>query len=200
MNSSRIVAVSFGAVWVGGVVLGLGMLLVFDTTPGVQGGTPARWPEATALLRKPGLPTLVMAAHPQCSCTRASLAELSRIMATLAGRLDAHVVVLSPRDVPRSWVENVLWRTAEEIPGVTVVADAGGREADRFGLETSGQTLLYDSGGILRFAGGVTSMRGHEGDNAGRSAIVALVTGGTPAIDRTLVFGCALHAETGGRE
>jgi len=200
MNCKRVVAISFGAVWFGGVILGLGMLLLFDTAPGAQGSPPPRWPESSTIPRTPGRATLIIAAHPQCSCTRASVAELARIMAILTGRLDARVIVLSPTGVPRAWVENELWRSVQEIPGATAVADAWGREADLFELETSGHALLYDADGNLRFSGGITSMRGHEGDNAGRSAIVALVSGRTPAIDRTLVFGCALRADSKGRE
>ena len=37
----------------------------------------------------------------------------------------------------------------------------------RFGAETSGQTLLYDRDGRLLFSGGTTGSRGHDGDNAG---------------------------------
>jgi hypothetical protein len=115
------------------------------------------------------------------------------MMATLAGRIEAHVIVMSSGGAGETLVASDLWRIAESIPGVTVMADPGGVEIALFGIETSGHTLLYGRDGALVFSGGITSMRGHEGDNAGRSAIVALVEGRTAALDRTRIFGCALH-------
>ena len=53
-------------------------------------------------------------------------------------------------------------------------------------------TPLYDAGGQLRFSGGITPARGHAGDNAGRSAIVALVESASSAPVETPVFGCSL--------
>jgi hypothetical protein len=70
-------------------------------------------------------------------------------------------------------------------------------EAGRFGAETSGHTLLYGADGRLLFSGGITASRGHAGENAGESAIIALVNHQTPLRSQTLVFGCSLtnHAE-----
>jgi len=67
-------------------------------------------------------------------------------------------------------------------------------EARRFGVETSGQTLLYDAGGRLIFSGGITGSRGHAGDNAGEAALVALLTSGQADRRATSVFGCPLFA------
>jgi hypothetical protein len=72
------------------------------------------------------------------------------------------------------------------------MADEDGSEARRFEIETSGHTLLFDGAGRLMFSGGITSARGHSGENAGRSALGTLLRGGTPVLDKTLVFGCAL--------
>jgi len=53
--------------------------------------------------------------------------------------------------------------------------------------------LLYDISGRLVFDGGITSARGHQGDNAGRSAISALLTGQHDVVVRaTPVFGCLI--------
>jgi hypothetical protein len=77
---------------------------------------------------------------------------------------------------------------------VTVVSDDGGQDADRFGAVVSGQTFLYNAGGRLLFAGGITLGRGHEGDNPGRAAIIEWVTSGHGA-RRAPVFGCTLQQE-----
>ena len=70
-----------------------------------------------------------------------------------------------------------------------------GREARLFGAATSGQTMVYGRNGHLLFSGGITAARGHYGDNAGASAIGALLEQPTPQSGRkTAVYGCALFA------
>jgi hypothetical protein len=64
----------------------------------------------------------------------------------------------------------------------------------------SGFTLLYDPAGRLRFAGGITSARGHEGDSFGQRRILAVLSGDPADRADAPVFGCSLHgaARTGG--
>jgi hypothetical protein len=81
------------------------------------------------------------------------------------------------------------------VTGVRPRRDPGGRETDRFGVKTSGQVLLYGPEGALQFQGGITAGRGHEGDNAGRAALRALLTGARPADTETFVFGCSMHED-----
>lgn len=133
-----------------------------------------------------------MVAHPHCPCTAASVGELAQIMARLEGRIAACVLLVKPNESGADWEDTNLRRSAEAIPGVKVVVDPAGVEARRLGAETSGHTLLFASDGRLLFSGGITASRGHAGDNAGESAIVALVNNQTPARTRTLVFGCSL--------
>jgi len=73
-----------------------------------------------------------------------------------------------------------------------VVADDNGADAAVFDAATSGQTMLYDAGGRLMFSGGMTGARGHSGDNAGRTALTALINDGRSDTSRTPVFGCLL--------
>ena len=68
-------------------------------------------------------------------------------------------------------------------------------QARRFGVETSGQTLLY-AGGSLAFSGGITGSRGHAGTNAGETALIALLTRGDADRRGTSVFGCPLFASS----
>ena len=70
--------------------------------------------------------------------------------------------------------------------------DNAGIEARRFHSETSGQTLLYDPAGNLRFQGGITFARGHAGDNPGRAALQELLLKGHASQVKTRVFGCSL--------
>ena len=113
-------------------------------------------------------------------------------MARLQGKVAAYVLLVKPNESGPDWEDTNLRRSAEAIPGVKVIFDPDGMEARRFGAETSGHTLLFGVDGHLLFSGGITASRGHAGDNAGESAIVALVNHQTPARTQTLVFGCAL--------
>jgi hypothetical protein len=182
--------------WILAVGVGMRALLLHAATPGRKGEAPGRWPEGVA--RQAGRPTLVMAVHPRCPCSRASVGELSRIMTLCRGRTAARVLFVKPAGFGREWVRTDLWDSAAEIPGVEVVCDDEGVMARRFGARTSGDTLLFGAGGELLFHGGITGSRGHWGDNAGRSAVVSLLAvENRPAAGRTacvdsLVFGCPL--------
>jgi hypothetical protein len=90
------------------------------------------------------------------------------------------------------WEKTRLWRTAAAIPGVHVVSDVDGVEAQRFHAETSGQTMLYSKRGKLLFNGGITFARGHSGDNAGRTAIETWLANRSAEYRQTPVFGCRM--------
>jgi hypothetical protein len=120
------------------------------------------------------------------------VSELARLMAEVDGGLQARVLFLRPKGMEEGWERTDLWRRAAAIPGVRVAADPDGIEAARFGATVSGQVVAYDADGRLLFAGGVTGARGHEGDNAGRARLVALLRTGTADSRRSRVFGCSL--------
>jgi hypothetical protein len=181
--------------WLVVVAAGIGGLWAYAGTPAPDAGAPAAWPTSSRLSRSAELPTLVMLAHPLCSCSRASLSELARLMTHLQGRVTAHVAFYRPPDVAAGWEVDDLWRIAEAIPGVQVSTDTGG-ELHAFGAAASGQALVYAADGRLLFAGGLTPARGHEGDNAGRRAVESLVVTGESETHTTPVFGCLLQ---GGR-
>lgn len=181
-----------GALWVMAVGSGMTMLWAYAEAPGAPASPPAVWPRDGRIRPSAERATLVMLAHPECPCTRASIEELDRLMAQAGERLAVDVLFVTPPDAGRGWEATDLWRSAAAIPGVTVLDDVDGIEAHRFGALTSGQVLVYDAAGRLRFSGGITSARGHAGDNAGRSAIVALLDGASSASVETPVFGCSL--------
>jgi hypothetical protein len=135
-----------------------------------------------------------MMAHPRCDCTRASIAELAEVMARAESRPRAYVVFVRPHGTDDQWDRTGLRQAAARIPDVTMVRDDDGREAELFGAETSGQTFLYGVDGALLFSGGTTGARGHEGDNAGRASLLALLDDETPRQHSSLVFGCSLFA------
>jgi hypothetical protein len=180
-------------VWLVTVASGMALLIEHQSAAGEAALAPTRWPDPSPLRRAAGMPTLVMLAHPLCPCTRASLAELARLMPQVSGRIEAHVLFLDPDSADERWHDSNLRRIAAAIPGVQVHDDHRGEAARAFGSATSGQTLLYDANGVLQFAGGITPGRGHEGDTIGRDTIAAHVLGAEDGLVTTPVFGCALR-------
>jgi hypothetical protein len=193
----RAIWVVLGVLWLGAVSAGLATLAAYDNTPGAAARAPRRWPAGSRLTLDTSRPTLVMVAHPRCSCTWASLGEMAELMARVPQRPRAYVVLVAPgrAGATRGWDHTDLREQAARIPDVTVVADDGGREAALYGAETSGSTFLFGPDGVLLFSGGTTGARGHAGDNAGRRTLLALLTRGTAARSATEVFGCALFSE-----
>jgi hypothetical protein len=181
--------------WIASVGVGVRALWQYSETPSQLANPPASWPSGVALNRSSDRSSLLLFAHPECPCSHASLGEFERIIAAGRDRMDAAVLFSIPTGDPLGWSKSDLIRTAESIPGVRVVHDVDGAIARSFGARTSGQTLLYDPSGRLMFNGGITSSRGHSGDNDGRDAIVSLLRMQTPSRQTTPVFGCALFSE-----
>jgi hypothetical protein len=192
VRSKHFKTVLFGLVWLVAIAAGTRALLSYENTPGRVGNVPKRWPAGSGIEQATDRPTLVMLVHPQCPCTRASVAELAKIIAKIHGKVRAYVLVSKPRDRSVDWIDTAVWKAAKAIPDVSVLVDVDGEESRRFGGETSGQTIVFNSAGRLIFAGGITESRGHEGDNIGESAIVSLVGNQDATVPRsTSIFGCS---------
>ena len=186
--------------WLCAIVAGLRLILIYENTPGRSASSSSSWPADSQIQRTPGLPTLVTLVHPHCPCSRASVGELARLMASAKGLVSANVIFVKPRDFPEDWEKTDLWDSAAMIPGVRLSVDEEGIEARRFGSQTSGQVMLYSADGILLFSGGITASRGHSGDNDGRTAIMSFLTKGSAEQQGTPVFGCPLFGEASSDE
>ncbi|HYI94205.1 MAG TPA: hypothetical protein VEX68_11725 [Bryobacteraceae bacterium] len=167
-------------------------MTVYSTVPGSRGATPSGWPKSSALELHQDRPTLVMIAHPRCACTRASLQELEIILSRTDGRLRSYILFLYPKGEKKKWVETDLWKMANRLNGVTVRLDEDGREAGKFGAKTSGHVFMYSGAGKLIFSGGITALRGHGGENAGRSAVISLANSESANNPTNPVFGCSI--------
>jgi hypothetical protein len=176
------IALGVGA-WLVLVGVGVRTLHGYSTTPGARAATPASWPRESALPRGAG-PTAVMFVHPACPCSKASVAELAKVART-AGAPSRIVVVLVGEDTG----------DVAAVSGTTRVLDPDRREATRFGALTSGHVVVYDASGALRFSGGITGSRGHQGDNIGARRVQTLLAGGATATSENAVFGCAFPEE-----
>ena len=192
VNAKTILTVVFGLMWAGAAIVGGRAMLKYESTPGKVGSVSKWWPADSPIQPADDRPTLVMFAHPQCPCTRASVAELAQLVARIQSKARVYVLFYTPRAIGSQWDDTNLRREAAAIPGVKVLSDHDGVEARRLGAETSGHTFLFAADGRLLFNGGITASRGHSGDNVGESAIVSLIDNQSSERAQTLVFGCAL--------
>jgi hypothetical protein len=184
------------AAWLLTVGAGMRMLWAYADTPGRPAAAKALWPADAGFPRDTSGPVLVLFLHPQCPCSRATIAELARLLANAPAPAAIYALVYRPADADAGWERTDLWNSAAALHGVHVMTDVGGAQARVFGAFISGQTLLYGATGSLLFSGGITDARGHEGDNPGRTALTTILSGGTPAASGTPVFGCYLYSES----
>jgi hypothetical protein len=181
-----------GILWVALLAAGFTLLEREEFTPVANAPVTASFPANSAIQLAADKPTLLLFFHPHCPCSRASLHELDGLLTETQNKLSVILIFTIPKGVPPGWEEGDLWKSAAAMPGVRVLRDQGGLEARRFGVTGSGHTLLYNPSGQLLFSGGITPSRGHEGDNAGRSAIIDFVLTGHSLVKHASVFGCSL--------
>ena len=182
-----------GILWLTVVIGGLVAMERYEFSSGDDTAAPAHWPDASSIPRAEKMPTLVVFAHPRCPCTSATLEELAAIMASEGASAKVCVLFFDPAETSEEWMHSATIRQAAAIPGVTLLMDKSGKEAQRFHAATSGRTLLYSAKGELLFDGGITGSRGHPGKNAGGSAVVSLLTKGTSGRANTPVYGCKIY-------
>jgi hypothetical protein len=182
----------FSLLWLAIVGAGFALFLNYQSASGRTGPAPADWPIAAHITPDAKRATLLMFVHPQCPCTRASMEELNRLLARHRGQVAVQVMFVQPGELTPKQMQGVLWQSATAMPDVTARIDTNGIQATLFGAETSGYVLLYDAQQRLLFRGGITSGRGHEGDNAGEDTIDALLNGQTAQNRQTPVYGCSL--------
>jgi hypothetical protein len=176
------------------VMIGTGFywILEYETTSGSAETAPPHWPVDNSLVHHASLANLLVAVHPHCPCTRATIDEMEQLMAHEPERLVAHVLVYRPRTAPSGWERTDHWHRLVAIPGVEVWPDEEGAQAKQFGAISSGHCLLYDGKGRLVFSGGLTNARGHAGASNGRRIILAFLRNGAANETVTPVYGCPL--------
>lgn len=164
----------------------------FGSTPGLQSEAPHTLPVA---LLGPGdsrRPTLVVALHPQCSCSLATMHELDRVLAASHQPIETLLLVYTPSHAPAHWAQPHALLAAAAPLHARVLEDLDGATAASLGARTSGQVLLYSARGRLLFQGGVTAERGHEGENASGDLLATALASQRQAAFTPGVFGCPL--------
>ncbi len=178
--------------WLTVVAVGMWRMFSYELTPAAQSSPTRRWPDATGFVLDPGRPTLLVFLHPKCPCSRATLAELERLVSPRPNQVAVRIAMVRPAGFAEGWERTDLWTKAERINAATIVCDPSGVEAQRFGARTSGEAMLFTPDGRLVYDGGITGSRGHEGDNPGRAAVASLIDAGGTEFRQAPVFGCGL--------
>lgn len=195
MQGARRLLLGAAVLWLGAAAGGAVCIFAYASRPAPRSEVAQIWPEQLGLARHADGFSLVIAVHPRCPCTRASVSELNKLMLAWNGRVQTIALVAKPFELPDLWSESDVTARLREIPHLQVVRDLGGQKARAFGATSSGHTLLYDRSGRLVFDGGLTAFRGHEGPSVGTAMLKELVAGGSVASAHSKVFGCSLKDE-----
>ncbi len=171
-------------------------LIAYGTTPGPSSLPPTRSPLRPAAdeLQTSAVADweVVMAVHPKCPCTVASLNELKRLLTKVDNDVKCRFLVYHPAKTEPDWIDGKITSRLSQFPRSTILADEDGEVALKLGMQTSGAVVVFDPHGKTRFHGGITVSRNHEGDNLGVRSISMLIQGQTPPLTTTPVFGCRL--------
>lgn len=168
----------------------LGILISYANAGGDQGGLPAGWTPAPELDAPDDRAMLLVFAHPKCPCTRATMSAIERLQRDVPGTFATRVVFYEPADANGSWRETDLWARAGKLVDAKAIADPQGLLTANAGAVVSGCVALFDVHGVLRFWGGLTPSRGHEGESLGMSTIRSILNGDETKHARASVFGC----------
>lgn len=191
MLSRRTLFISIGVVaWSLCIVCAFGALAGYMHTPGASRDPDAEANPFLAAHRQAHRPLLVIVVHPRCPCTDASLAEFGDLLARSRGACDAVILRFQAGDWPAGPV-------SQDCGGVSVpvLPDVDGKIAANLGAETSGDCVLVDADGKIRFHGGITLARGHRGRSHGQDAMLAIIDGRPTALKATPVYGCSIHSK-----
>ncbi len=154
------------------VVSGLGLwaLTAYNFTPSARAEVLTTWPADTSLM------------------------EATHLIQDLDDEIHWIAVLQQSAQASNDTFTPSMTTLAAKIPGLTTFIDKGSVEARRFGARTSGEVLLFGPDGKLRFHGGLTRGRGHEGVSIGTLAVRDWVRFGSAARDTCNVYGCQLSA------
>lgn len=192
-RSARIVLL-FG-LWLALLLCGVWVSLGFEKTPAKVIQSAGAVSSNSLNFSKSKEFQLVVFAHPQCACTKATLSELARFLGrnkNVSGR----VYFIVPKAFA-SWKNSETFKLASRISGVDVRIDNDGQLAKDFKASASGECFLFDRKSTLLFHGGITLARGHEGDNSGLEQLTAIVQRKSELTARNVVYGCSLFDSNG---
>lgn len=185
------------SVWCSLSGIGFWSLISFAGQSGRAADFKVEWPKTSTLQHQDKLPVIVLFLHPLCGCSQSTMSEFERLMPTLFGKAQIHVVFLKPEGISEKSIKGSLWNRAKLLKGVEVHFDEFGTESQIFGAFTSGQLFLYNPDQKLVFEGGLTPSRGHEGDARAQDFLKSYFQQKTNTqVFHTAVYGCDLFRKS----
>lgn len=170
-------------------------LLDYSSLAGNSKEAPLTWPTDSKISKSDNFANLLIFVHPKCPCTRASISELEKIFSYSKSKLKVTVVFSKPTGAEENWEQDFLWSQVKGNGDFHIYLDHGNTEAKLFGVNTSGEVVLYNEKRGLIFKGGITASRGHEGDNLGQLSIISYLKSGNIPVKRTETFGCQIYSD-----
>ena len=192
--------------WLGGVVAGLAAAGgLYATARARRREAPGQWPPRSRLARDAGAADAGDARASAMRLHTASLAELAELMARAADRGPRLRGLHRSRTASSDGWEHdrPLAEQPRAFPASTVVRDDDGARRERFGAQTSGQTLLYGADGRLLFSGGTPARAGMPATTPARAAMLALLErrrARTERPRRCSAARCSAHARRARKE
>jgi hypothetical protein len=176
------------------IVGGYSWLFRYSFAEGKISAVPRTIPPSLAPVASSARPHLFLALHPRCPCSRATIMELAKIQNRVRNEVEVTLLMYKPVSEADSWMEGTLLNECRRM-NCRVRPDPDGRLAASLGSLTSGGVVLYDANGRLRYRGGITGARGHEGDNAAERAVIEILGGSRESHPSMPVFGCPIQQE-----
>ncbi len=118
------------ALWFAAAARGMKWISDYSLTPGEAGSPAAAWP-AGEIRRGEGRHTLVVGLHPECPCSRATLAELDRVLVEAGDALEA-VVIFDDTSILAPARNSALYQQAMRLPRTRVTCVTSVAELRRF--------------------------------------------------------------------
>ena len=187
--------------WISAIAVGTFALWQYDSAPGPAGhGNLILASRARSELDEPNRFKICVFLHPRCPCSVATVRELERMLSLIAKPVDVQAYLYCPRSETEGWTKVGAGEVVRKIPGMNVTIDWEADLARQLGVGTSGHVLVYSPSGDLRFTGGITTSRGHEGDSTGKLSILSTINSGVETgVLEEPVYGCPLFSTEIGR-
>ncbi|HEY9787355.1 MAG TPA: hypothetical protein V6D17_18340 [Candidatus Obscuribacterales bacterium] len=180
-------------VWIAAIFWGHIYLFQYEAMPSFAGTIRRVWPSDSQLSLVGGSPNMVMFVHPDCPAATASVTQLQQLMERSRSKICANVVVELGEASESAWMRSSLHKALVSAKSLKFIQDFEGHECALFGPTHSGQLLIYDGRGVLRFSGGIIQQGGkhHFNRNAERARYV--LTTAHPEYVETSNFGTLLR-------
>jgi len=180
-------------IWLTLIIGGFYFIQAYNARPGQAAAAPEKWPQNKLISPATGESNLLVFLHPMCPCSKATIEELTDILAAHGKNIHPKFVIMTPDDADPAWNNSSLMQKVKAIPGGEIIHSPHGSLEKLFSVHTSGQILLYNPEGQLVFSGGITTARGERGENQGSIALTqALSHLPTQLLAQSPVFGCPL--------